>query len=231
MSARGKLSDERGTTIIELMVGLMAGMIIITALTTVIIVTLHGSARVSARVEATQRARITLTRIMEDLHSACVAPQMTPVQEASTGTSLSFLHAKASEASAVAPTPVKSVISYENGVLTQADYTATGGTAPDWVYEGQPSTRQLLTDVKPVAAGGPVFRYYKYSNGSLVEIPATTAIGTEADLAIQVQVAFSADPERVRVADTNADATIQGSAPLRLTPPSFNQGAVSLPCR
>jgi type II secretory pathway component PulJ len=231
MNVPGKLSDERGTTLIELMVGLMAGMVIVTALTTVIIVTLHGSARVSARVEATQRARLTLTRVVEDLHSACVAPQMTPIQETSTGTSLSFLHAEPSEASAVSPTPVKSVIGYENGVLTKSDYTATGGTAPDWVYEGEPSTRQLLTDVQPLSPGAPIFRYYKYSNGALVEIPATTAIGAEADLAIQVKVAFNAAPERTRVADAGADASIQGSATLRLTPPSFNQGALSLPCQ
>jgi Tfp pilus assembly protein PilW len=230
MTMPEKLSGERGTTLVELMVGLMAGMVILTALTTVLVVTLHGSARVGARVEATQRARVTLTRIMEDLHSACVAPQISPIQESSNGTSLSFLHAPSSESSAVAPRPTKSTITLAGGTLTQTDSPGVSGASPNWSY-GPPTTRTLLTKVRPIAPSSSIFTYYKYSSGALTPITVATELGAEAGNTIQVNVAFSVDPEKTRVTDAGADSSIQDSAPLRLTPPSFNEKATSLPCQ
>jgi hypothetical protein len=231
MTGPEKLSGERGTTLVELMVGLMAGMAILAALATVLITTLHGSVRVSARVEATQRARVTLTQITEELHSSCVAPQIAPIQETSTGTSLAFLHATGTERSAVAPKPTKSVISLENGVLSRSDYAPTGGMSPNWTFAETATTRQLLTKVRPIPPSSSIFTYYKYVNGALVAMPATTSLGAQAKLAIQVKVAFNVDPEKGRIADTGADTSIQSSAPLRLTPPSFNESATSLPCQ
>ena len=60
MKRRGHIADERGDTLIELMVGLAAGLVVLATLTMVILVTLEGSAKVSARVDATQRARVVL---------------------------------------------------------------------------------------------------------------------------------------------------------------------------
>ena len=231
MIAGEKLSGERGTTLIELMVGLMAGMAILTALTTVLVVTLHGSARVSARVEATQRARVVVTRIMEQLHSACVAPQIAPVRSESTGTSLTFWHATGSQSSAVAPQPTKSVISLNNGILNQTDYAWASGASPNYVFSATGTTRKLLTRVRPVAPSSSIFTYYKYSSGTLAAIPVTTSLGEAAASTIQVKLAFNVDPERTKVADAGADTTIQDSAPLRLTPPSFNESATALPCQ
>ena len=58
MSALDAARDERGTTMVELLVGMAMGMIVLGGLSMTIIVVLHGSARVSARVEATHNARI-----------------------------------------------------------------------------------------------------------------------------------------------------------------------------
>lgn len=231
MSTPEKLSGERGTTLIELMVGMAAGMAILIALTTVLVVTLHGSARVSARVEATQRARVVLTRIMEELHSSCVSPQIAPVRSESTGNSLVFWHADGAQRTAVAPSPTKSVISLESGILTQTDYAATGGASPNWTFASSGTERRLLTKVRTVAPSSSIFTYYKYSSGALAAIPLTTSLGEAAGSTIQVKLAFTVDPERTGVADAGADATIQDSAPLRLTPPSFNESAAALPCQ
>lgn len=232
MIAGANIRDERGTTLVEMLVGLTAGMVVLMTLTTVIVVTLHGSARVSARVESTQRARLVITQIMEELHSACVAPQIAPIQETSTGTSLAFLHATGTQNAAVAPQPTKTVISLENGILTQTDTATVGGASPNWVFATNSTTRQLLTKVAPISPSTSIFKYYKYTNGSLVEIPASTAIGKEAaGLAIQVKVALTANPTRTPVADAGADTAIQDRAVLRLTPPSFNEGASALPCQ
>jgi len=221
-------SDERGTTLVELMVGLAVGMVVLAALTMVIIATLHGSARVSARVEATQRARVVLARIIEELHSACVAPKVAPILAESSGNSLSFTHAAPGESSAVAPSPIKSVISLEDGELSQADYLPAPGDTPSWTYS---STRQLITDVGPISPSDSIFTYYRSLNGTVTEAPPATQLDEMAAETIQVRVALTASPAGTPVADAGADASVQDSAALRLTPPSFSEQAVSLPCQ
>ena len=226
------VGDESGTTMVELIVGLAIGLVVLSTLTTVVIVTLHGSARVSARVEATQNGRIVLARVMEELHSACVAPKVAPVQVGSTGTSLRFIRAAGKEGSAVAPTPTFTEINLSGGVLSQTDYAATGGTAPTWTFSKTPTTQTLMKNVAPLVVNGPIFYYYSYVNGALSTTPLTTPLDTNgAALTVQVKAAFATAPGRTPVKDAGASAAIQDSAVLRLTPPSFNEQAVSLPCQ
>lgn len=223
------IRDESGTTLVELMVALMTGLVILSALTLVIITTLHGTSRVSARVHATQRARLELTKLMQELHSACVTPEIAPVRTGSTGNSLLFIHQTGSE---VSPTPVYSEINFSGSTLTEQDYEVTG-TAPDWEKGsavGSPST--LLTDVAPVPPSSIIFSYYSYSGGTVSETPQSVPLSEgDAALTVEVQVALSAAPESTPVADAGADATIQNSASLRLTPPSFNEGSPARPCQ
>ena len=60
--------------------------------TLAVIVTMRETNRVASHVDANQRARLTMTKIIDQLHSACVAPQIAPVQKDSTGTMLIFCH-------------------------------------------------------------------------------------------------------------------------------------------
>ncbi len=226
--------DERGTTMVELLVSTMTGLIVLSALTMVIVVSMHGTARVSARVDATQRARLVVTKIMQQLHSACVAPKIAPIQSGSTGTSLRFIHASGAQGSAVAPVPTLTEISLSGGVLTQTDWAATGGSAPTWTYSPTPTTKELLTGVGPIPPSGSIFSYYASSNGSLSPTPQGTPLEPSAvPLTIQVRVALSASPARggSPVPDPSADANVRSGATLRLTPPSFNEAAPALPCQ
>lgn len=224
------LKDETGTTLIELMVALMTGLVIFSALTVMVITTMHSSARVTARVEATQRARIAMVRVMEQLHSACIAPEIAPVREGSTGNSLKFVH---QTGSAVSPTPILSVISYASGKLTQSDYATTGGSSPSWTFATTPSsTRTLLTDVGPIPPSTSIFSYHRYSAGAISETPQATPLsGTEAALTVEVRAAMSAEPMLSPVSDAAAASNVRNSATLRLTPPSFNEGSPSKPCQ
>lgn len=231
LTSPSQLRDEAGTTLIELMVALMTGLIILSALTMVIITTVHGTARVDARVEATQRARLALGKLMEELHSACVTPEIAPVKKASEGNMLRFVH---QTGSAVSPTPVLSVISLSANTLTQADYATNGGTAPNWTFnEVTPiSTATLLTKVAPIPPSSSIFSYYKYSGGTISETPQTTPLSeVEALLTVEVRAAFTAAPEHAAVADAKGGASVQNSATLRLTPPSFNEGSPARPCQ
>jgi Tfp pilus assembly protein PilW len=230
MSRLPSIRDEQGTTLTELMVGVAAGMVVIFALAMLILATMHGVGRVSARVEATKQGRIVISRVMEQLHSACVAPEVTPVKENSSGTLLRFVH---QTGSGVSPTPILSEISLSGGTLSQADFSTTGGTAPNWTFATTPSaTRQLLTDVAPIPGSTGIFYYYAYINGTPSSAPLTAPLSsTDAAQTILVRVALNATPRETTVADSGADASIQDSASLRLTPPSFNEKVTSLPCR
>jgi hypothetical protein len=234
MSA-SSLRNELGTTMVELLVGMAMGMIVLVGLSMTIITVLHGTARVDARVEATDNARIAVTRIVEELHSACVSPQIAPVRENSTGTKLIFWHAATGENEKVQPIPVKSAIAYSNGTLTQTDYARTGGTSPKWEFEaemaGSGTTRTLLSKVAPPPGSSSIFTYEKYEAGLLKPLSTTGLTELEGAATIMVRVALTASPKSRPVADKGSDATIQDSASLRLTPPSFNQGAAAPPCQ
>jgi Tfp pilus assembly protein PilW len=230
-------SDERGTTIIELIVGMAMGMIVLVGLSMTIIVVLHGTSRVDARVEATDNARTMVTRITEELHSACISPQIAPVRSGSTGTELIFWHAAAGESGAVQPIPVKTKIVYSNGTLTQTDYAKVGGTSPAWLFEGEEgnkgtgTTRILLSKVAPVGSSTSVFNYLRYEGGEAKTINVSTLGVGEAAETVTVKIALTASPRSTPVADKESAATVSNSATLRLTPPSFETTASALPCQ
>jgi hypothetical protein len=230
------VGDERGTTIVELLVGLAMGMVVLVGLTMVIIVTLHGNARVDARVEATQNARTTVTKVMEELHSACILPKIAPVLKESTGKNLIFWHAANGETEAVEPNPVKTEITYKEGALWQTNYALTGGESPtEWTFrnKGQGEVQKLIDGVKQPAEGE-VFSYYRYEGGTLGTNPMTlTESGlseTNANEIILVKMALAAEPATTPVRDADAGTTVFDSASLRLTPPSFNEVIPALPC-
>jgi hypothetical protein len=226
--------DESGTTLVEVLVSTTTGLVVLAALTMVIVVSMHANARVSARVDAAQRARLVTTKIMQQLHSACVAPKIAPIQVGSTGTSLKFVYAPPSQGSAVAPLPTKTEINYSAGVLTQTSWPATGGGYPTWTYSSTPTTQQLLTGVAPIPPSTSIFSYYASSNGSTSPTPQTTPLDiTATALTIQVRLELTAAPSRGKspVADQGAEAHVRSGATLRLTPPSFNDAAPALPCQ
>ncbi len=149
--SRGALiSDQSGFTLVEQLVAMAAGMLVLFGLTTVIMTTLHQSARINGRVDATQRARIALYQVIDGLHSACVAPQIAPIQAGSTGTSLRFLH---QTGSAVAPTPVLSQVDLNGGTLSESVFPATGGSVPAWTFASTPSSSQATDDRRRLEPG------------------------------------------------------------------------------
>jgi len=229
---RIRLADERGTTLVELMVGISLGMVILSALTGLVIVTLHASARVSARVHATQNARISLVKIIEQLHSACVTPKIAPVQVGSTGTKLIFSHSTASEGSSATVKPIRSEVALSGTSLIETDYAALGSTVPPTFSKTATGPSQaLISNVAPTPPSSSIFTYYTYSNGKLVAIPPKELSLTEANSVIQVKVAFTGFPPKTSSSDKNVGASVENSAMLRLTPPSFEAEAGSLPCQ
>lgn len=224
--------SESGQTLVELLVATSAGIIVMATLSLVIIIVLHSTARVDARVEATQSARIGTQKIVEELHSSCVAPKAAPILEGSTGTTLRFIHAVGSQGSQVAPVPTKTEIKYAGEALTQYDYAGTG-YYPSTTYAATPTTTILVTKMAPISPSTAIFNYFGSSNGSLTEIvPGSTGLtSSQASGVIEVRIAFNASPNQPRVSDSGSSTAIRDSAALRLTPPSFNEKAAAPACQ
>lgn len=220
---RIRLRDEEGATLVELLVGMGMGMVVLAGLATFLIVSLHGTARVGARVEATDNARVVMTRIIEELHSGCVEPTVAPVQAGSSNINLRFTHGTYGGTAAVTETATLSEITY-----SEAEHTLSQTDPPS-------KPRILLSNVSPISSVEPVFSYWKYENGSLAKeaLSARAPSGLSSENAketILVKIAFDAAPKSEPVSDAGADTAIRNSATLRLTPPSYSETAKAMPC-
>jgi hypothetical protein len=152
-------SDEGGFTLIELLVTTAAAIVVTGALFAIQQVALVESGRVFDRVDATQEARTTMSRIASQLQSSCVADGVIPIQAASTGTSLRFISKWGSAATIV---PELHVISLTGGNLVDSTYPRTGGTAPNWTFSGTASQTRTLVEGVSQSGSTPLFQYFPF---------------------------------------------------------------------
>ena len=114
-----RIRHEAGFTLIELLVTMVAGIVVLSALYTILDVTLRDTTNTFTRLDSTGRGNAVLAGIENELHSACVANSETPVQGGANGTQVSdandlvFLSQYGTSAS---PTPV------EHKIALQRDY-------------------------------------------------------------------------------------------------------------
>ena len=230
------LKSERGVSIAELLIGMFTFLVVFTAILTMVQAAMHNQDRVAKRVYANQRARPVLTKLIDNLHSACVAPGIAPILEGSDGSSIRFLSLFGSS---VSPTPDKRIVALSGSTLTEYLYRSTGGAPPDWDYPdpaNPDATRQLLTGVGPGLVGDPpvsvpLFRYYAYVGGVVSPTPLAVPL-TEANAAktVQVDIAFSSSPGSTVTPEVSDRITLTDSTTLRLEPASEDSAEVNLPC-
>lgn len=232
MSLRGKLADESGITIMEMLVGMIVGIVVLGGIVTMMTTTSRTSGRITERVVVNQQARPMMQRIMDTLHSTCVAPAIAPVRPGSTGSDIWFVHKTGSE---VTPEPELRRITLAGDELTMRTYTLTSG-APAWTYNDVPtSTFELLDGVEDAQLGGaptPVFRYRAYEDGVIDSDPLPVPL-QEADAArtVMVDVAFAVRPAQSQTSDEEgAPVVLSSSALLRFSPSNEDTTKAGLPC-
>lgn len=232
------MSDESGYTLIELLVGAMLSLLVLGAILTVVQVAVTNQDRTAERVAANQLGRPAMTRVIDRLHAACVAPKMTPVRAGSDSDSLIVL-SKAGSAAEL--TPDRYVIELSEGSLREAVYPPTGGEAPDWTFAEAPAASTDLVDGVGAAFVGepsqevPLFRYYAYEDADEDGESETVSLSAplsddEAARTVRVDVAFSVDPPGGTVKDPDGAIALTDSATLRIEPASEDSAQVNLPC-
>jgi Tfp pilus assembly protein PilW len=187
---------EDGFTLIELLVVMVAGIVVISALFTILDVTLRSTTRTFTRVDATQRSRTTFERLENELHSACLTSGVTPIEgggangsQDSDANNLVFVSQYGTSAN---PSPVEHKITFSSGAGTLTDYTyaVTGGSSPNWTFASVPTPAAGTPLLNNVSANGntPVFQYFAYEpytdtsgNADMMLMDGSTAIpGTSA---------------------------------------------------
>jgi type II secretory pathway pseudopilin PulG len=222
------MTDERGFTLIELLVSILTFVVVLSAILMMTTVATHDQNRIAKRVSANQRARPVMTHLIDELHSACIAPRFSPVL-AGTSTSITFLSKAGSD---VTPVPDKHTVTLANGTLSEVTSPGIPGTSPQ-AY-GSAQTTTLLTNAL-ATTGVPVFRYYRYSGSQLSAIslpnPTSTLSADDAAATVKVDVTFTAAPPGgVSTLDPKSPLSISDSATFRLEAPSTSASAVNGPC-
>jgi Tfp pilus assembly protein PilW len=169
-TALDRAGHEGGFTLPELLVSMIAGIVVIMALFTIVDTTLHATTRTFTKVDATERARTTLEQIENELHSACVADNVTPIQGGANGAQVSDANNLvfiSQYGTAPTPTPVEHKLTFNAAAGTLTDYTyntVVGGSAPNWKFSSTPTTTAGTQLLNNVSANGskPVFQYFAY---------------------------------------------------------------------
>ena len=220
--------DQSGFTLIELLVSIIAFIAVFSAIMMMVTVAVRNQDRISQRVGADQRARPLLTRITNNLHSACVAPRVAPIAPGSTSSSMTYI---SKSGSAVTPVPDRRVLTLSGTTLSEAVYPATGGSAPSWTFSGTPTSNTVLA-TRVTGTGGAVFRYYDYVNGALNPTPLPVPLSaTNASRTAYVSVSLTVQPQRgTSNFDTKSPITLSDSVDLRLESAGQVAAQDNLPC-
>ena len=231
------LREESGFTLVELLVSMMSSLVVLSGVVVMMTSALHNQNRIGKRVDADQRVRPAMTRIIQELHSACVAPRITPIigdgtTNGSTATRMSFL---SKSGSAVTLTPDLHVLVLSGTTLNEFVYPATSGSAPGpWTFSATAlpnyNPRVLLTNVSAPASG--MFQYYDFVNGQVDTSPTAVPLSaTDAAKTAIVKVTISSQPTSgVSSLDPGSPLVVSNTADLRLENAGQYPNQDNLPC-
>lgn len=214
---RSGASDQRGFTLVETLVAMVTGVVVVGALFAILDFSVKQTARLSEVSQVAQTSGTAMTRIVDELHSACLSPGYAPVKSGSTSSKLVLVNAYFPE------TNEKGEAEYKFVRKDELEYTAAGkltdtlsrptgeekeGEFP-WKVSG---TTTLAEGISPFAgiSTEPVFKYYKYgkktssgsstTGASTLEKLEATPSAKEAPEIAAVVVSFRTSPTRKEAA-------------------------------
>lgn len=204
MRRRKLIGDQRGFTLIEVLVALSIGSVVLFGVLNVFTVAITKSAEVNDRIEALQRGRPALDRITTLLDAqVCIANNQPPIVAGATATDLTFYADLGNDD--FSPTQFR--LSYDAATRTLNE-TSWAGTSSgsSWTFPAAPTRSvPLLRDVAPPTTTGPIFRYFAYSSADPptpdAEITALPLSATDAARVVRVKASIAAQPTRTKKTD------------------------------
>lgn len=211
------MGDERGMTLVELVVAMSIGVVVLLAAFTVIDRGFQIQKETVDREDAAQRGRLAMDRMVRGLRSqVAVCPAKSAIT-AATANSVTFT---VDTSGGVAPKRRTVTFDPTARTLTEYSYNATGTTSP-FSFVATPSlTRVLLNNV--VADGStPFFTYYKDSGTGVGANTVMTPPLTTDDLAAvaMIGIAFANRPNAKTATDNKRAVTYNDSVFIRNADP------------
>ena len=187
---RSRIRDDRGFTMMELLVAMLTAIVVSGALFAILEISLHQTTLITDKVQANQLGRTAMTRIIDELHSSCLSPGFAPIQEKSNENELIFKNAyseeavlpNAKEAKTAGTGVFEHQIVWNSSAKTLIDfiYKSTSGEgaeavlpAPDYssttheAANATPTKGVLLASNVTQTGTTPIFQYYKYNKESI----------------------------------------------------------------
>ena len=189
---RRRLREERGFTLIELMVSAVVGTVIMLVAYGLLDATVRAFGSSGDRTEVAARGRIALDALTQRLRSpVCLTPNGASAVIAGDATSIQFWSdTSGSDFRTGNPQPVVRELDFAGGVLTERVRATVGGTVTQ--------QREIATGVSPFGST-PYFRYWRLSDIATpprrADVGLTTPLAT-ADLprVARISVSFQVDP-------------------------------------
>jgi prepilin-type N-terminal cleavage/methylation domain-containing protein len=188
---RRRMREERGFTLIELMVSAAIGSVIMLVAYGLMDATIRAFGDSTDRTEVASRGRIALDAATQALRSpVCLEPETSAVISAD-GSSIQFWSdTTGSDFRTGNPQPVVRELSVAGGVLTERVRATVGGAVTQ--------QRELAAGVSQIGST-PYFRYWKLSPATTpprrADVAVTTpAAATDLPLIARVSISFQVDP-------------------------------------
>jgi prepilin-type N-terminal cleavage/methylation domain-containing protein len=214
---------EDGFSLMELMVAMVTGGIILTALMTIFLNGIQSTTNTQDRLDSQQRGRLTMDRVTTLLSSEVCLDAATPpiVPVVSTSSSVTFY----GDLQGASNTPKKYTLTWDASAktLTEYSYNGTGVLPAKITWPASPSTtRQLATNVWPArndtnTADLPIFAYYRFESDGTVNPANPIAAGsgiaaTDSDDVVEVIANFRVLPSAATASSNPRSTSITGSA-------------------
>jgi prepilin-type N-terminal cleavage/methylation domain-containing protein len=226
MTARRLRSDQSGFSLIELLMAMALGSIVLTALMTIFMSGISSTVKVSDRVEALQRGRITMDRITTLLNSQTCLLNTDGTGQAPILDGQDSQVAFYASLGVVDSDPTIYRLRYDAAAksLYEDRYAPVRNASNVVTYPSYPASpgvsRLIGTNVLPTTAGAPIFRYWQFVTidgptlGMVNTTPLVTPLTATSQLnAVRVTISFVTQPEHTSSSTTDLRAmSIDGVA-------------------
>jgi len=201
---RALARDERGFTLMELLVATTVGVGVLLVAFSLSESFLHAQTRVSDRSDSIARGRTAMEQVVQQLRSqVCLGPGF-PAITYGDGSRVTF-YADLSNDTFV---PERRDLTYANGSLTERVYPGTTNGDPDpgeapFLFASTPSRTRVVLDhmqlQREAGADVPFFRYYMFDGSDPIRpsrlLPTPLSAGDAARV-VQVTISYAALPSR-----------------------------------
>ncbi len=228
---RQRLRDERGFTLIELIVGMASGTVILGATFMLVQIAIRSQVDASTRVASIQQGRAAVNDLTRSVRAQTCLGDGSAAFISATDTSMQF-YTSVGAAQTDYQRVQRRTISWvadptgDMGRITEVTEQGTG-RPPNVTGWSAPVTRVLASDVKLIPST-PFLRYYTFQGNpasATLQLPTPVSAGNRFRI-IKVEFSFQASTDRANQA--NPELRFINSATARTADPDAQEG--TLPC-